>query len=685
VNAKRISSILVFLLLLSGLPGQFFNLKVPTVKAQTADARSSNVFGNPSLPNWLNITVEEDSDFVVVDNADGFVWKFRKGTAGYNEVWQNGHLIVQDERWVLQYLAQARWKQRGVPQYVLWSQPQHYRVIVKRFYRDWGEPETTFNVTYSFYGGFRPKISLEANIGQADAYRVKWTISGINKTYVENEPSKYHVKFWNIDEEAVCFDYSDVYEVFGDITDIELDVWAGNHKLNEIFNVGVLQVGGFKLDPNFGYETLGTIASDIENRIKGSVFTISEDGTADSITVGLKWISSAWTGNVKCAIYEHSDLTLVAPTQERNLQLTSTATWYTFNFSAPKPDLTANSEYILCVWGQSVAGTAVTVYEVGNTNQAHVQTVVYNNFPNPLVPTHGTAKYSIYCTYTTGGGQQYSRSVNQTLSASAEPVRRVTASRQIFQQISPSSVSSRLVTFLRTLFESLILSTSGKGARIHIRSVQQPLTISLDVTKLFKATRFSQQSVNLSTAMQRWTSICRSVKQKVTIDFSKLVSYTPYSLPILPPSPFPKLLYFDISIFEIPTYLVQFPFVSMDVKITIVNKNLEATDVTFRYWVTDAKTGEVVIENTETIFISGLDKKDITVKVPYPTKEGDYTFHIAIQEPKNIVVSGVTTRTFKVYSLVQWLFFGEGVIILAIVIIIAVLITLAWLKHEEYI
>jgi hypothetical protein len=157
---------------------------------------------------------------------------------------------------------------------------------------------------------------------------------------------------------------------------------------------------------NFGYETLATGSTSlIENYIRGSVFNITEVGIGDSITIGLK-CSTSWTGNVKCAIYLHSNLTLVANgvTEELNTTLTSTLAWYTFNFVGTKPTFTANTAYVLGAWAQDVTGDAYTGYDTGDTNQGHSKALTYNTFPNPITLTHTARKYSIYCTYTVSGG-----------------------------------------------------------------------------------------------------------------------------------------------------------------------------------------------------------------------------------------------------------------------------------------
>lgn len=153
---------------------------------------------------------------------------------------------------------------------------------------------------------------------------------------------------------------------------------------------------------NFGYEIIGSTTHAHEGHIIGSVFTMGvETGqVADSITVGLRWKTTAWTGKLKCAIYLHSDLSLKGATEERTIALTDTATFYTFNFAVPKPDLTASTAYVLVAWAESTTGAEYMVYNAGDTDQGHYATKVYDgSFPDPLDPTHNAYKYSIYCTY----------------------------------------------------------------------------------------------------------------------------------------------------------------------------------------------------------------------------------------------------------------------------------------------
>jgi len=166
---------------------------------------------------------------------------------------------------------------------------------------------------------------------------------------------------------------------------------------------------------NFGYETEGTAGTtQFSNYITGSLFTITEDGTADSITAYIKGAASLklW----KAAIYLHSDSSLVGAIDEGSFQ-GETLHWETLTFSEPKPSLTASTGYVLVVWSESTIQRVA--YDVGDADQGHRTgwDTYDGNYPNPAsFTTHSTDKYSIYCTYTTVGGEAYTADLTQSLS-----------------------------------------------------------------------------------------------------------------------------------------------------------------------------------------------------------------------------------------------------------------------------
>lgn len=153
--------------------------------------------------------------------------------------------------------------------------------------------------------------------------------------------------------------------------------------------------------PTFGYMTIGgTVSFKIEDRIQGSVFTLLENAEANSITVYLEITTDPH--NAKCAIYKYSDLSFVGETEERDIPVGTG--WETFNFTTP-PTLVAQTEYILVAWGESTTGTFLMANDTGTTTQGQFQAIAYNGFPDPIVPTTTTRKFSIYCTYESLGGK----------------------------------------------------------------------------------------------------------------------------------------------------------------------------------------------------------------------------------------------------------------------------------------
>jgi len=147
----------------------------------------------------------------------------------------------------------------------------------------------------------------------------------------------------------------------------------------------------------FGNTVAGANSRNTENTIVGSLFTPTKDGEAQSITAYIRMTYSS--KNMKCAIYLHSNLSLVAQTEEKTVPISTT--WITFNFLTPKPILKANTEYLLVAWSSSGNGNAYLYYNSGTTDQGHYVSSAYGpNFPNPMPnPTHEARAYSIFCTF----------------------------------------------------------------------------------------------------------------------------------------------------------------------------------------------------------------------------------------------------------------------------------------------
>ncbi len=152
----------------------------------------------------------------------------------------------------------------------------------------------------------------------------------------------------------------------------------------------------------FGYEVIGTSATqNMDDRITGSVFTSGGTaGTGDTITVYISTRNGS--DKYKCAIYLHSDLSLIGVTAEIEGGAIFPGDWNTFNFTG-SPTILASTDYVLVCWAERGGpGVPAIPYDDGDgTIQGHFDADNYTGtFPDPLVPTHEDRKYSIHCDYT---------------------------------------------------------------------------------------------------------------------------------------------------------------------------------------------------------------------------------------------------------------------------------------------
>jgi len=97
---------------------------------------------------------------------------------------------------------------------------------------------------------------------------------------------------------------------------------------------------------------------------------------------------------VKAAIYSESH-SLIASTEEKTVYANG---WVTFNFASP-PTVTADTNYILVVWSENIAGDVLLYYHGGGYNQGHYLSRTYDgNYPSSASFYHESREYSIYCT-----------------------------------------------------------------------------------------------------------------------------------------------------------------------------------------------------------------------------------------------------------------------------------------------
>ena len=155
------------------------------------------------------------------------------------------------------------------------------------------------------------------------------------------------------------------------------------------------------VDPTFGYETIGSSYQDIHNYIYGSKF-LGASGTIDSVSAVCRAYS--YKVKYKVGVYLHSDSSKVCESSVEMPTGWSDYKFHTFNITG-SPSISA-VDYVLVVGGKDYNDyyRAWTKYDSGDTNQGHYKDITFPTFPDPASFTHNNNKFSIYCTYTAGGG-----------------------------------------------------------------------------------------------------------------------------------------------------------------------------------------------------------------------------------------------------------------------------------------
>ncbi len=225
------SSAAIVVLLLLGVLSQA--LPPPQVYATEPDQESSTVVELMGAP----IVFEEFSGYIRL-NFTMFTVDFYKDTAGYNVIYNStGDVVVYEERQVLQYLQGPQWKQRGTPYELSWLKVNDYQYNVTRHYMDY--LGTFYNVTFIVRSDSQIKSVISLASGQTDEYRLLWQLSGIvHDNWVEGDN---RLAFGGA--EGIAFDWRDVYETLGNITETLVETAAQGKKADIYFNIGVIEAG----------------------------------------------------------------------------------------------------------------------------------------------------------------------------------------------------------------------------------------------------------------------------------------------------------------------------------------------------------------------------------------------------------------------------------------------------------
>lgn len=191
------------------------------------------------------------------------------------------------------------------------------------------------------------------------------------------------------------------------------------------------------VDPTFGYTSVGASGDYRDtNQYYATKFTAPEDGLVDSVSVYNGYTDNR---NMKGLVID-SSLDIVPNGIGNPVATGTTASWETSPYSN-KPSITGSSDYWLT--GIVSSGFFQYRYDSGSPNQSFFLSSGGGNYSNPTNPSGGTVfysndKFSIYATYTAGGGATNVEATPSAQSATtSQPSPSVTAERNV--EVAPTA------------------------------------------------------------------------------------------------------------------------------------------------------------------------------------------------------------------------------------------------------
>ena len=369
----------------------------------------------------------------------------------------------------------------------------------------------------AFY--YQPPLDEELNVAEYDFVNATHAIKdGVAVTHrPENVVGSYAVyhssKMNNEYKTGKAFHIyrPKAFDSVGKETWLDLDITATSLRISisqEFLDTAVYPV---VVDPNFGYETLGASAvQDSTDKIIGSWYTCPEAGTANSITFYLH-IGGYDNGPQKLGIYKKSDNTFVGGTAE--VSGLTPADWNLVELEAPQPSITAQ-DYYLVHWGEEYS----LRYDAGDEGKGGSDSYGYpNTWLDPWEPTAQSRQYSIYCTYTAAGGEEYERPASQAFSIALTAARVPNFVRAATQAINVALNADSLIEVTRQVSQALGISAAADRLGEFFKSASQAIGLALNAEKLSEFSRAVSQTINISLETSRVAEFVRSASQAISL------------------------------------------------------------------------------------------------------------------------------------------------------------------------
>jgi hypothetical protein len=267
------------------------------------------------------------------------------------------------------------------------------------------------------------------------------------------------------------------------------------------------------------------------------------------------------------------------------------------------------------------------------------------------------------------------RTANQIVTVLTEASRYSAYSRTTIQPLSVLLSTIRQVTFARQINQPLNFLTTSSLTKIFGRYANQLLTILTQTIRQQSLNRIVQQPLNILLSATRQASYSRTAEVLLQINTQTAIKFIVYVyVPTPTPAPAPVLPTLQLDLITQTTHITHLWWQpTTTIEVLVINKGTVATDVTFEYTLLDSRN-QIVTQGTLTVFISGLDKKTVSINIPTPP-DGNYTIQFKAIEPVKVEAKSVTVT-------VETPFYGKLSFTILIIVLFALAIYLVGKKRR---
>jgi hypothetical protein len=195
------------------------------------------------------------------------------------------------------------------------------------------------------------------------------------------------------------------------------------------------------------------------------------------------------------------------------------------------------------------------------------------------------------------------------------------------------------------------------------------LTILTETTRQLTLNRFVQQPLNILLSATRQASYSRTAEVLLQINTRtaiKFIVYVEVPTPTPTPPPVPVIPSIQLDAIIQTTHITSLWWQrTTTLEVLVVNKGTVASDVTFDYALLD-QNNQIITQGTQTVFISGLDKKPVYINIPTPP-DGNYTIQFKAIEPVKVEAKSVTVT-------VETPFYGKLSFTILIIVLLVLII-----------